>query len=118
MCKIISSDVIIGHCVLEAVKRGVTQVSFKQLIAFDEQIGAPLKEMDYFAKFSLYRVFEFEDKYPFFVSSISDDALIIDHGSNRAHTIERLKKYFRMGLPNVVIDTFTSASDKIFGTAR
>ena len=118
MCKSISSDVIIGNLLIEAMERDVEQISFNQLLNFDEQISIAINDTDYSTKFSINNIHEFECNYPFFVTISNENHLRIV--KNKDHTgkevvINRLIRYFRIGLPKSVVNQVDEVSALIFG---
>jgi len=115
MCKSISCDVVIGNFIIEAVIRNRHEVSFNDLIIFNNQVNDSLKQLDYFTKFSINGIFEFEDDYPFFVASSNDNGLEIKVKPDKIPVIQMLERHFRSGLPNNVITEFITASNKILG---
>lgn len=116
MCKAISSEIVIGNLILEAVERDEKKIPIEDLISFDKKINISLKDMDYFTKFSIDNMFEFEKNYPFFISTINDNELeIIKFDAPKEYFLKRLTRYFRMGLPNDVINKLSAASKMVLG---
>lgn len=116
MCKLISSDVVIGNLIIEAVKREYNQISFEEIYRFDKLISDALKGKDYVTQFSGSSLSEFFDNYPFFVSLINDECMqFLNLESNRDSVMKRLIRHFRIGLPNTVIAELTTASKVMFG---
>lgn len=118
MCKSISSDVIIGNLLIEAIERDVEQISFNQLLNFDNQISIAINAIDYSTKFSINNIHEFENNYPFFVSISNENNLRIVKNKNRMEKDvikNRLIRYFRIGLPNSVVSQVDIVSTLIFG---
>ena len=114
MSKSISCDVVIGNLMIEAIEKDHTEISFDKLFQFDERVNFELKEK-YLTKFSINSVKRFESDYPFFVVETSNNCIrIVDYKANRAALLDRLKRYFRIGLPSVVVNEFISVSEEIF----
>lgn len=112
MCKSINSNVVIGNFLIEAVTRDKKYVSYEELISFDDLISEKLNEINYITKFSVNQIFDFEDDYPFFIESIKDEKIYI-YLEHKDITINRLQRYFRMGLPSVILDELTNTSSEV-----
>lgn len=112
MCKSINSNVVIGNFLIEAVTRDKKYVSYEELISFDDLISEKLNEINYITKFSVNQIFDFEDDYPFFIESIKDEKIYI-YLEHKDITISRLQRYFRMGLPSVILDELTNTSSEV-----
>jgi len=112
MCKSINSNVVIGNFLIEAVTRDKKYVSYEELISFDDLISEKLNEINYITKFSVNQIFDFEDDYPFFIESIKDEKIYI-YLEHKDITINRLQRYFRMGLPSVILDELANTSSEV-----
>jgi len=117
MCRIISSDNVIGNFIIEAIENNKFEFSIENIIHFDEIISINLREHDYFTGFNYNKIWDFQENYPFFISEIEEDLIKINYDTNKqnkSQLIEQLKRYFRFGMPKTVIDEMISESKKIF----
>ncbi len=115
MCKIISSEVVIGNFLLEAVERNTFDVSIEDMVIYDEKLSEQLKEHNYFTRFNFEEILDFKDNYPFFVQGIQSNYIrIMNEMDNKTKLKEQLGRYFRMGMPTLVVNEMISASKSIF----
>lgn len=115
MCRIISSDAVIGNFILESVTRGKYNISIETMIAYDEKLSESLKEHNYFTKLDFDEILDFTENYPFFVKSMESDCIrIVNELDTKKKLINRLMRHFRIGMPQLVIDEMISASDSVF----
>jgi hypothetical protein len=116
MCKSISCDLVIGHLIIEAVERDYDQISFDKIYKFDELISDALRKKEYVTRFSSSSLSDFQDNYPFFISSIGNECIkLVNFESNKESIMNRLIRHFRIGVPNTVITELTTVSNAIFG---
>ncbi len=112
----ISSDVVIGNFVIEAVKKDDFKIELSKLFSFDEELSKSLKQYDYYTKFTPEKIHDFQKNYPFFIASIDDNALTI--ATDAKHSKEFLLlliRYFRIGIPKLVVSEVEATSKDILG---
>lgn len=116
MCKIISSDSIIGNFVIEALEKDDFKIDLEKLYDFDEQLSANLEKHNYYTKFDLIEVIDFSENYPFLIESLDNDCFhIVKNIGDKARFQSMLLRYFRFGMPKIVIDEMKSISQAILG---
>lgn len=115
MCKFISSDSIIGNFVIESLERNNYKIEFEKLYNFDEQLSRNLKAYDYYTKFDLVKVFDFKEQYPFLIESLENECFNIVNNVEVESFQATLIRYFRLGMPKIVIDEMKSISQMILG---
>ena len=104
--KLLSSDVIIGNFIIEASIRCQEKISIDSLSSFDTIISKSIYKIGYVTDFSIERVIEFKENYPFFMSQTNEIYI---------SKVDKLIKYFRIGLSNKLIHEFELAADTILG---
>lgn len=115
MCKIISSDAVIGNFILESVERNNFSISIEKMISYDEELSQKLRAYDYFTRFDFDEIIDFRDNYPFFVKSVESNYIkILDETEDTRKLINQLKRHFRVGMPTLVINEMISVSKSIF----
>lgn len=115
MCKIISSDAVIGNFILASVEKNSFDVSFEKIIDYDEKLSENLKAHHYFTRFDYEKILDFTENYPFFVEASEPGHIKIFPASNgKKNLVNQLMRYFRIGMPKLVIDEMKSVSDSIF----
>lgn len=115
MCKIISSDAVIGNFILESVERDNFDVSIEKMFNYDEKLSKELKTHNYFTRFNYDEILDFSENYPFFVKSVESNHIkIFDEMNNKTTLINQLIRYFRIGMPKLVVDEIVSVSNSIF----
>lgn len=108
MCKVISSDSIIGNYVIESIENNDFQIELQKLYDFDKKLSEELEKHNYYTNFDLKKVMDFKDNYPFLVESINDESFkIIDTKEKNDELCWLLKRYFRLGMPKIVINNMT-----------
>ena len=115
MCKIISSDAVIGNFILESLERKYLSSSINKIVEYDKALSQKLESYNYFTKFDFDEVLNFNYNYPFFIKSIETDHIeFLDKSDDISSVINQLKRYFRIGMPTIVVNEMISASDIIF----
>ena len=115
MCKIISSEAVIGNFILESLERNYFTVSIKKIVEYDNILSQKLESYDYFTKFDFDEILNFKYNYPFFVKSIEPDYInFFDEVEDRMRMINQLKRHFRIGMPTLVVNEMISTSESIF----
>lgn len=116
MCKIISSDIVIGNFIIDQVGEDISKakvLTVEKLIAYDRKLSKKLKKGEYYTKFDVSDLTAFQNNYPFFVRKINENTIILsDHANNAAYKLQ-LMRYFRMGLPNNIIKSMVDASSEV-----
>ena len=114
MCKIISGDAVMGNFILESVRRNNFDISFEEMMKYDEKLSEKLKEHNYFTKFNFDEILDFTENYPFFVQSIESNGIkIVDEIGNKTNLMNQLIRYFRIGMPMLVVNEMITASKSI-----
>ena len=113
MCKVISSDSVIGNLILESVERNQFTISIEKMFNYDELLSQKLESEDYCAGFDYFEILDFIDDYPFFVSPIDSNCLLIKNIENKSVLINQLTRYFRIGMPTYVIDVMKSVFSSV-----
>lgn len=115
MCKSISCDIVIGNFIIAAIEKNHKEIDLDMLASFDTQLNQRLEEQ-YSTKFSFDGVSEFSSSYPFFVAETTNDYIkIVDYEDAKDTLIKRLERYFRIGLPQAVVDELITTSISVFG---
>lgn len=115
MCKFISSDSIIGNFVIESLEKNNYKIEFEKLYDFDEQLSKNLEAHNYYTNFDLVEVFDFKEQYPFLIESLENECLNIVQDIERKSFQASLIRYFRLGMPKIVINEMKSISQMILG---
>lgn len=114
--KYISSDIIIGNYLIEAIEKFKHEIFIDDLIIFDRMISEKLNE-EYCTIFSLDGINNFEDTYPFFIVLGKNGKIIIKIDYNNKFQENELKEclnsYFRIGLPTDIVNVMKLASESI-----
>jgi len=114
MCKFISSDSVIGNFVIEILEKNDDfRIELTKLYAFDAQLSERLKEHNYYTKFENRRVLDFKDDYPFFIESLDKECFSIVNSEKKPELKSMLIRYFRVGLPKIVIEEMKTVSKTI-----
>lgn len=105
MCKFISSDSIIGNFVIESVEKDDFQIELEKLYIFDKELSKRLKKHNYFTNFNVKEISSFKDNYPFIIKSYNNESFsIIQRIESKDEFHSMLIRYFRLGMPKVVIN--------------
>ena len=88
MCKMISSESIIGNFLLAALEKGDDRINVDKLLDFAED-------------------------YPFFVKSVNEINVCMTDSYDQYVLSNKLSRYFKMGLPKVVINEMQTVSQKV-----
>ena len=116
MCKIISSDVVIGNFLLEAIERDTFNVLIEDMVIYDEDLSWKLNKYNYFTRFDYEKVLDFTENYPFFAQIIESNYIrIMNKMNNKDKLREQLGRYFRIGIPTLVVNEIRSVSDSVLG---
>lgn len=113
MCKIISSDAIIGNFILELVEKNNFCISIDKMIHWDEKLSENLKKHNYYTKFDFHSILDFQDNYPFFIESVESNCIKIFNKLNKITLMNQLARYFRIGMPKLVVDEIISTLKNI-----
>ena len=105
MWKCVSSDVIIGNFIIESVERNNFNVELKKLYTFDNELSSRLVQHNYYTNFKAEDVSYFIDQYPFLIESYTDEGFRITQKNKTQEELrDTLLRYFRYGMPKVVIN--------------
>ena len=116
MCRFISSDVIIGNFIIEAVERNKFSVELQKLYSFDKELSGRLAQHNYYTNFNVKDVSCFGDQYPYLIESSSGDRFKITQNIGSQDEFRRmLIRYFRYGMPKVVINEMKQILQIILG---
>ncbi len=113
MCKIISSDIVIGNFVIEAVEKDDFEIELKKIYDFDTKLSKELIKHDYYTKFDPINVIEFQENYPFFIKSINESLVCVDDSNKKDYLMNMLIRYFRIGIPKIVAQEMKTISQTI-----
>lgn len=114
MCKIISSDSVIGNFVFEVVEKRRYEIEINELLKFERELSKKLKDLDYYTNFSTRCIINFMESYPFFVKSVSETTITINQEVFQHEKLScKLERYFRLGIPYVVVDNMTEVYQNI-----
>ncbi len=115
MCTLISSEVIIGNFLIEAVEKNDYKIEIQKLYAYDKELSKQLKSHNYYTKFTPDKILAFQDNYPFFVTSVDNDFLNIVKRDNEKQFVTLLTRFFRLGLPRLVVEEMKKTSKAVLG---
>lgn len=113
MCKIISSESIIGNFLLASVELGNYQVNIDNLFAFEKLLDSNLKQLNYFTCLNYMNILDFAEDYPFFVKSVNESCVHLTDSFEQNVLSNKLNRYFKMGLPKIVIDEMQTVSKNV-----
>ncbi len=118
MKNLISSDLVIGNFVIEAVGSKRYQIGLNDFFQFEVILSENLKKKDYYTNISRLIINEFAEEYPFFVKSIDDQYIklteyINDDDERRYRNM--LLRYFRIGVPSFIVEEVQLASNILLG---
>lgn len=117
MCKIISSDAVIGNFIIESVERDNYDISIEKMNNYEKQLSENLEKYNYFTRFDFDEILDFTENYPFFVKSLQSNHMkICNKANNNTNLINQLKRYFRIGMPTLVINEMVSVSKSILAS--
>ncbi len=111
MCKIISSDLIIGNFVIESLEKDDFKIEFEKLYDFDDKLSSNLEKYNYYTNFDLSNVIEFKQNYSFLIESYDDECFNVVKDIENFQSL--LIRYFRLGIPKFVIDEMKRVSKSI-----
>ncbi len=112
MCKIISSDLVIGNIIYESVKKDHYEIPMSTISSFDDQLSEAIKEYNCFTNFTLDNIRDFQMNYPF-IATISNNALSINKNEEKTCLIETLRNYFRAGIPTSVVNAIQKTFQEV-----
>lgn len=72
MCKMISSESIIGNFLLAALEKGDDRINVDKLFMFESLLGSNLNHLNYFTCLNYMNILDFAEDYPFFVKSVNE----------------------------------------------
>lgn len=111
MCKMISSETVIGNFIIEAVEKEDFKIEISKLFEFDTKLSQILTKLDYYTNLNTLKIVEFAENYPFFVKSVDDGYLnIVNEAKDNKVLTNKLERYFRFGMPKSVIDQMQNTS--------
>lgn len=114
MCKIISSDSVIGNFVFEEVEKERYEIEIDELLKFERELSKKLKKFDYYTNFSKRCIINFMESYPFFIKSVSENTITINQDVFQHEKLfSKLERYFRLGIPQVVVNNMTEVYQNI-----
>lgn len=117
MCKIISSEAVIGNFIIESVERDNYDISIEKMNNYEKQLSENLEKYNYFTRFDFDEILDFTENYPFFVKSLQSNHMkICNKSNNNTNLINKLKRYFRIGMPTLVINEMVSVSKSILAS--
>ena len=113
MCKMISSESIIGNFLLAAVEKGDDRINVDKLFMFESLLGSNLNHLNYFTCLNYMNILDFAEDYPFFVKSVNEINVCMTDSYDQYVLSNKLSRYFKMGLPKVVINEMQTVSQKV-----
>lgn len=115
MCKIISSDIVIGNFIIEAVEKDNFEIELNKIYDFDTKLSEKLMKHNYYTRFDSINVIEFQENYPFFIKSINERFVCVDDSKKKDEFMNMLIRYFRIGIPKIVAQEIKTISQTILG---
>ena len=116
MWKSISSDAIIGNFIIESIEKNDFSVELKKLDAFDTELSGRLAQHNYYTNFNIKDVSFFRDQYPFLIESYNDEGFrIAKKNWTQEELRDMLLRYFRYGMPKVVINEMKQTLQTVLG---
>ena len=115
MCKMISSESIIGNFLLAALENGDDLISIEKLFKFESLLNSKLNSFNYFTCLNYMNILDFAEDYPFFIKSINEINVYLTDSCDQCALSSKLNRYFKMGLPKVVIREMQVVSRNILG---
>lgn len=112
MCKMISSESIIGNFLLAALEKGDDRINVDKLFMFESLLGSNLNHLNYFTCLNYMNILDFAEDYPFFVKSVNEINVCMTDSYDQYVLSNKLSRYFKMGLPKVVINEMQTVSQK------
>lgn len=113
MCKMISSESIIGNFLLAAVEKGDDQINIEKLFKFESLLGSHLNRLNYFTCLNYMNILDFAEDYPFFIKSVNEINVCMTDAYDQCVLSNKLNRYFKMGLPKVVINEMQTVSKNV-----
>lgn len=113
MCKMISSESLIGNFLLASLEMGNHKIEIDELFAFESNLGSHLNHLNYFTRLSYSNILDFVDDYPFFIKSVNESSVSLTDSYDLAVLSNKLKRYFKMGLPETVIKEMQAVSKNV-----
>lgn len=107
MSSFISYDVIIGNFLFECVQHN-KKASISDFYNFEANLSKKLKKYDYYLNFMYSDIEDFVEEYSFFVSREKDNFIV--NNDNKY----LLNRYFRMGLPAIVVNQIKETFNEMF----
>ena len=116
MCKKINAELVIGNILIEAIERKQILLTIEQIIEFETKFDELLKKDDAFTDFNLSEISLFTQNYPFFLEIKDSESVEIQTSNDQIDIFtNRLKRYFRIGLPNNIVNDVKQTSELVFG---
>lgn len=115
MCKMISSESIIGNFLLAALENGDDLISIEKLFKFESLLNSKLNSFNYFTYLNYMNILDFAEDYPFFIKSVNEINVYLTDSCDQCTLSNKLNRYFKMGLPKVVIREMQVVSKNILG---
>lgn len=114
MYKRLSSEAIIGNFILSSVEKDKINISIEEIMCYDEELSLKLKEYNYLSRFDFDEIIKFKYNYPFFIEDIFDDHIKVFYDNrNKNEFINELIRYFRFGMPTIVVNEMISVSQSV-----
>lgn len=113
MCKMISSESIIGNFLLAALEMGDDQVNIEKLFMFESILSSHLNRLNYFTHLNYMSILDFADDYPFFIKSVNEINVSLTDSYDSRVLLNKLNRYFKMGLPKAVINEMQAVSKNV-----
>lgn len=111
MWKLISSDTIIGNFVIESIEKNNFSIELQKLYSFDKELSGRLAQHNYYTNFDVKEdVSCFINQYTFLIESYNDEEFrIVQKNGTQEELRDTLLRYFRYGMPKVVINEMKQA---------
>ena len=109
----ISSESIIGNFLLAALEMGDNQVNIEKLFMFESLLSTQLNRLNYFTCLNYMNILDFAEDYPFFIKSVNEINVFLTDSYDPYVLSNKLNRYFKMGLPKVVINEMQAVSKNV-----
>ena len=107
MCKMISSESIIGNFLLAALEKGDDRINVDKLFMFESLLGSNLNHLNYFTCLNYMNILDFAEE------SVNEINVCMTDSYDQYVLSNKLSRYFKMGLPKVVINEMQTVSQKV-----
>lgn len=114
MGRVISSELIVGNILIEAVQNDINQLLFSQVFHFERELNLKFQQYNCISDVlsdDVYQTISTFSNYFF----IDEDNIIINISQNdKEGVLQRLINFFRIGIPTWIKDTFSDVATIVF----